>query len=240
MLRPLAHLFLLALLLLAPAAPLLAQAIPAADPANSPTAPTQQELEEKTRQAQGEAIDLQREAIEKGREALDQAFEQFGNEAGAAAGAAAAGARVSMLISLVMGMVIFAVISAIFAVLIFLPYSKLPAEHQKLKPILVFLMVIPLFGYVWNFIMTAKVSDSFKSYSDAQGDTTVGDAGKSLGLWFAICAAVGFALTLTFILACLGFPVSIAALVLVILYIVKLWTMAGKIPDTATTATATA
>ena len=236
MLRPLAHLFLLALLLLAPAAPLLAQAIPAADPANSPTAPTQQELEEKTRQAQGEAIDLQREAIEKGREAL----EKFGNEAGAAAGAAAAGALVSMLISLVMGMVIFAVISAIFAVLIFLPYSKLPAEHQKLKPILVFLMVIPLFGYVWNFIMTAKVSDSFKSYSDAQGDTTVGDAGKSLGLWFAICAAVGFALTLTFILACLGFPVSIAALVLVILYIVKLWTMAGKIPDTATTATATA
>jgi hypothetical protein len=157
--------------------------------------------------------------------ATQEMFEQFGLAAGEGVAASVGG-----LIAVVLfGVFVYAVIAGIIALLIYLPYRKVPPAFRKMSPPAVFLMMIPIFGYVWNFVATARVSDSFKAYFDSVGDTSVGDAGKSLGLWFSICVVASVALGLTFILACVSPLASIAALVLIIIYIVKLFDMAGRI-----------
>lgn len=169
-------------------------------------------------------------------EEIAEQFEQAMQQFGIAAGEGAAAGIGALIVGMILGLIVFAVVLVVLALLIYLPYSKVPKEHQKMSPPAVFLMAIPLFGLVWNFIATARVSESFKSYFDSVGNTTIGDAGKTLGLWFSVCVAASFALGITFILACISPVFSIAALILFILYVVKLFDMAGKITPAGTSA----
>ena len=85
-------------------------------------------------------------------------------------------------------------------------------------------MIIPLFNVVWNFFVLQRVPESYASYFHSIGRTDVGDAGKSLGLWAAICAAVGI-----LPIPCIGGLAGLAALVLVIILLVKLYGLKGQI-----------
>ncbi len=149
---------------------------------------------------------------------------QNGSEYGdVAAGGAALGV---MLVFLLIGLAIGIAIAVAIAFLFWKPYSKVPAQHQTISPGLIWLMVIPLVNIVMMFIIAFKVPEAFKSYFDSVGDTSVGDAGKTIGMWWAICALCSF-------IPILGMIAGLASLVLLIIFLLKIWDMAKKIPDTA-------
>ncbi|MEM9420628.1 MAG: hypothetical protein AAGA25_16495 [Planctomycetota bacterium] len=145
--------------------------------------------------------------------------QQYGSSGGGEAAAAGI-----MIVALLIGLVIGIGIAFLISWLIYSPYSKLPAEFQEMKPGLVFLMMIPLFGLIWSFFIATQVPASFKAYFDSVGDNTVGDAGKNIALAWAICAACS-------IIPFLGTFTGLASLVLLIIFIVKLWGMAKRVGE---------
>ena len=44
-----------------------------------------------------------------------------------------------------------------------------------------------LFNLVWVFIVFQRVPESYQRYFASVGRNDVGDCGKSIGLWYAIC-----------------------------------------------------
>ncbi|MEM1108494.1 MAG: hypothetical protein AAGH99_07365 [Planctomycetota bacterium] len=143
--------------------------------------------------------------------------QQYGGGGGDAAVASAV-----FLVAILVGLVIGIGIAVLISWLLYSPYSKLPADFQQMKPGLVFLMVIPLFGLIWAFFIAIQLPASFKAYFDSIGDTTIGDAGKGIGLAWAICAVCSF-------IPIIGALPGLASLVLLILFIVKLWGMAKRL-----------
>jgi hypothetical protein len=79
---------------------------------------------------------------------------------------------------------------------------------------MVWLLMIPCFSLVWNFFVFQQLADSYKAYFASIGRTDVGDCGKGIGLGYAICA-----------IFC-----GPAALVLLIIYLVKVMDLKSQIP----------
>ena len=88
---------------------------------------------------------------------------------------------------------------------------------------MVWLLLIPMFNLVWNFSVFPKLSASYKAYFDSVGRTDVGNAGSGMALAYCICAACG-------ILPCVGMLAGLAALVLLILYVVEAHRLKNLIP----------
>jgi hypothetical protein len=87
-----------------------------------------------------------------------------------------------------------ALVGLLVAVLICLFLSscltRLPEEHRRVNPGLVWLLLIPCFPVVWNFFVYPKVAESFQSYFDAQGRTDVGDCSRGLATLYCILTVV--------------------------------------------------
>jgi len=137
--------------------------------------------------------------------------------------------------ALVAGTAIFIVLVALVVMLaiaiaicfaLYTLQKRVPVEHQKIEPKMIWLLLIPLFNLFWNFIVFQRIPESYKSHFDAQGDASVGDCGKSIGLWYAICAACS-------IVPCVNYITGPASLVLFIIFLVKLFGLRGKIPEAA-------
>lgn len=101
--------------------------------------------------------------------------------------------------------------------------ERVPAEHRKQQPGMVWLLLIPCFSIVWNFFVYPKIAESYKSYFDAQGRTDVGDCGYAVGLWYSITSCAS-------LIPYLGCVASVAALVLWIMFLVKAATLKNMIP----------
>jgi hypothetical protein len=141
------------------------------------------------------------------------------------AAAAAAGLGV-MIVAIVVGLACSAigVVIAIF-ILLFLSgcYQRIPPQYRLLEPGMVWLLLIPCFGIVWNFFVYPRLAKSFKNYFNAHGIYDVGDCGEQLGLWYCIlvcCSVIPY----------LGLLTSIAALVLWIIFLVKAAGLKNRIP----------
>jgi hypothetical protein len=129
---------------------------------------------------------------------------------------------------LIIILIVFAVsvaLSIIPIVLVYTDYQRIPPRFRKLEPGLVWLLLIPCFSLVWNFFVYPRLAESFKAYFDSVGDGWVGDCGRDLALGYAICAAVS-------IIPYLGCLTGIAALVLLILFLVKANELKNRIPIT--------
>jgi len=140
-----------------------------------------------------------------------------------------------MGLGIVLILVSLVVVVGVYVLITFLYYNafkKVPEKHQKIKPGMVWLRLLALIPIpfvnviwliVWDFICLAfKIPESFKSYFDEVGDDSVGDCGKGLGI----------ALNISFI--CLIIPfvnilALISTLVLFIIYLVKIYGLAGRI-----------
>ena len=149
-----------------------------------------------------------------------------------AAGGAAGGAVVAGLMMLALIPVL--IVLAIAVVVAFLLYScldRVPAQHRKMEPWQAWLMLIPIFNIVWAFFLFPKMAKSYQGYFAEQGRTDVGDCGEKIGLWCAICWAVGFfgsvVPCLNVILIPLGY---LAFLVLLIIFLIKSLGLKGQIP----------
>lgn len=106
--------------------------------------------------------------------------------------------------------------------------SRIPQQFRKQEPGMVWLLMIPCFYLVWNFFVYQRLADSFKAYFDSVGRTDVGDCGKSIGLAYAICAACC-------IIPCVNYLAFPAALVLLIIYLVKAMDLKSRIPPQSAT-----
>lgn len=123
--------------------------------------------------------------------------------------------------------VLFLIILAINILVCFLlykDYKAIPAQFRKLEPGLVWLLLIPCFGLVWNFFVFPRLGESFKAYFDSVGQTDVGDGGTTLGWAYAICAACT-------IIPYANVVAGVAAIVLLILFLVKAGGLKNRIPE---------
>jgi len=102
-------------------------------------------------------------------------------------------------------------------------YKRIPPQFRKWEPGLVWLLLIPCFSVVWNFFIFPGLSKSFKAYFDSVNRTDVSDCQEGIGLAYAICTAAS-------IIPYLGCLTGIAALVLLIIFLVKTHELKGQIP----------
>lgn len=122
-------------------------------------------------------------------------------------------------ISLLVGIAVAIVLCILFKK----NYEAIPAEHrQQFEPSQVWLLLIPLFNLYWTFVVVLRLSASYKSFFDAQGVTTVGDCGRGIGMAYAIC-------TVCSIIPCLNYATGPAALILLIIYLVKVFDLRSKV-----------
>lgn len=104
-------------------------------------------------------------------------------------------------------------IAILLSYLLYTLYTAVPEQHRVMRPEMVWLLLIPCFGVIWNFWVYPGLSKSFKSYFDSVGDTTVGDCGKALAIWFCVCV----------------FCCGPAALVLLIIFMIRAFELKNKI-----------
>jgi hypothetical protein len=109
------------------------------------------------------------------------------------------------------------------AVLISGCYARIPQQYREMEPGMVYLLLIPCFNLVWIFFVTLRLSQSFQKYFADLGRSDVGDCGYQLGLWYSICTAASA-------IPCVNWVAGPAALVLLILYLVKVIELKNQIP----------
>ena len=95
-----------------------------------------------------------------------------------------------------------------------------------MEPGLVWLLMIPLVPLVWNFFVYLRLPESYQSYFASVGRTDVGDCGRGIGQWYAICF-------LACAVPCVNYVAGPAALVLLIIFLVKVMGLKNQIPMTA-------
>ena len=98
-------------------------------------------------------------------------------------------------------------------------FRRVPPEFRKQEPAMVWLLLIPCFTIVWNFFVYLPLSKSYKAYFNSINRTDVGDCQYSMAVAYSILYAAFF----------VPFA-SIAALVLLILYLVKIHELKNQIP----------
>ncbi|MGI6459010.1 MAG: hypothetical protein ACOX5J_02755 [Candidatus Hydrogenedentales bacterium] len=121
---------------------------------------------------------------------------------------------------------VMAVSIAIFIAVILIVqsfYKRIPPEHRKMEPGMVWLLLIPCFSIIWNFFVFLRLSDSFKSYFDSQGIEDVGDCNRTLAL--AYCIA-----TVLCLVPCLNYVAGPVTIVLLVLVMVKYNELKNRIP----------
>lgn len=139
----------------------------------------------------------------------------------------------------VIGLVVIVIIAVAIAILICWYLSsclkRVPPQFRRQEPGLVWLLLIPCFPIIWNFFVYPKIAESYQAYFDSVGRTDVGDCGRSLAMWYCILTVIGlpagFVLSLIPILGPLASCVmSLATLVLWIMFLVKAGSLKGQIP----------
>src|SRR5947208_4204512 len=115
------------------------------------------------------------------------------------------------------------IIPAVICTFLFLTFRRIPPAYRALDPGLVWLLMIPCFAFFWNFFVFNRLSRSLQDAYRAAGRADVGDCGAGVGLAYDICAIGAFVP----ILGCLAAP---AALVLLVIYLVKVDGLSRQIP----------
>lgn len=131
-----------------------------------------------------------------------------------------------LVTALLVGLGIALAINILICALVYGCFKRIPLEHRKMEPGLVWLLLVPLVPLVWNFFVFLRLPESFASYFRSVGRTDVGDCGRGLGLWYAICAVAA-------IVPCVNYAAGPAALVLLIIFLVKVMGLKKQIPEAA-------
>jgi hypothetical protein len=128
-------------------------------------------------------------------------------------------------------LVFFSIVGALFlfilainiAVCFFLSscFKRIPEEHRKLKPGLVWLLMVPCFSIVWNFFVYPALADSYIAAFESEGANPHGDCGRRLALVYCILAAVAVALSMIPCISIISCFLSLASLIVWILILVK-------------------
>lgn len=148
-----------------------------------------------------------------------------------AAAAMIAGILFVMALALIIGLAI----NVIICLLLHKSLSRLPQECRQLDPPgLVWLLLIPFFNYIWNFFVFLRIPESYQRYFAMQGrGEEFGDCGRTLGMWFACLSAGSFLGSFVPFVNCLSAVAGLASLIVLIIFLVKVWGLRGEVPEGA-------
>jgi cytochrome bd-type quinol oxidase subunit 2 len=117
--------------------------------------------------------------------------------------------------------------------------NRIPAEHRKQDPGLVWLLLVPMLSVVWNFMVWPKIAQSFRTHFEARGRYENGDCGEQIAMIYCVGGAVSLALgcigQIPFIgiIGLLNLPLAMVNLVMLILLIVKFADLKKQLPAAA-------
>ncbi|HEX5339285.1 MAG TPA: hypothetical protein VFX47_00210 [Gammaproteobacteria bacterium] len=110
--------------------------------------------------------------------------------------------------------IIWLVVFILYLITLMNVFNAVSPANRKLEPGLVFLLLIPIFNLVWNFIVVGKLRDSLQAEYAAR-DLQGGDFGYGVGLAMSI-------LFVCSIIPLLGLLAAIAAFICWIIFWVKM------------------
>ncbi len=119
-----------------------------------------------------------------------------------------------MILGGLIGLAIILGIQAVICYLVADHYKIIPPEFRKMEPGKVWLMMIPFFNLYWVFPVFLGLSESYQSAFAARGRTDLGDCSRMIALWYCISVVAC-------IVPCLNYIAGPAALVLLIIYLIK-------------------
>ncbi len=117
--------------------------------------------------------------------------------------------------------------------------SRLPPENRTMSPGSVFFCLVPVFGVLWLFKVVSGITASYNSFFDDHRAPRK-RCGNSLGMWWAACLIISIGMMLSIPLVIImgfematlmgflpalqgiGVAANIAALVLMIMYLVEI------------------
>ncbi len=133
---------------------------------------------------------------------------------------------IALGLAFVLSIAIGLAINIVICIMLHKCLLQIPAEHRKMEVWHIWLLMIPLFGLGWNFFVYLRLPESYQSYFAEQGQTDVGDCGRNLGMWYAICGVAILA-------PCVNTAAGPAALVLLIMFHVKTFELRKLMPQEA-------
>ncbi len=99
--------------------------------------------------------------------------------------------------------------------------KSVPPQYRRQNPVLIWLLLIPVLPFVWNYFVFPPIAKSFRNYFDAAGEKDRSDCGWAISIAMCICCD-----------ATLFRPVALVALIcflaLLILTLLKFWELRRK------------
>jgi hypothetical protein len=96
--------------------------------------------------------------------------------------------------------------------------GSVPKEHRRLEPALAWLMLVPVLGGIWVFVLLFSIAGSYQDYFKQRGRTDIGDCGYGLAKKYLIFAI------LSVVIPIIGwFILSIVSLVIFIRACMRAW-----------------
>lgn len=101
--------------------------------------------------------------------------------------------------------------------------KRIPIHHRKQDPRMVWLLLVPLFPFVWNYFVFLPLARSFEDYFKSTGREEIPDSGWGMSLALCICADA-------ILVAPLGLVAIISTLILMILVLVRVHHLTSMLP----------
>ena len=133
---------------------------------------------------------------------------------------------VALGLAIVLSLALGLAINIVICVMLHKCLTRIPTQHRKMELWHVWLLLIPIFSLGWNFFVYLRLSESYQSYFAEHGRADVGDCGRSLGMWYAICGVAILA-------PCVNTAAGPAGLVLLVMFHVKAFELRKMIPQEA-------
>jgi len=120
------------------------------------------------------------------------------------------------------GIVIILIPAIFFCLTLQNTLNKVKVQNRTMSPGQVWLLLIPFFNIVWQFMVVTKMASSLHNEFVSRNIQEEPEPGKNLGLAFCICGVLS-------IIPVIGFIISLAALICFIIYWVKIAGYSGKL-----------
>lgn len=101
--------------------------------------------------------------------------------------------------------------------------QAVPPQFRRQTPGSSYLLLIPIFNLVWNFVIFLAVAGSYQDYFAHQGRTTMADCARSVALAYCVCG-------IFLIVPVLNILAAVPALILLIITLVKFWDIKQQLP----------
>ncbi|MGD9126550.1 MAG: hypothetical protein PVH19_04150 [Planctomycetia bacterium] len=126
------------------------------------------------------------------------------------------------IIMVVAGLATFFAIQMLICWLLARALKVVPPQLRIIPLGTVWLLMIPLFNFLWNFFIFPQISKSLKRYADSQANYAIGDCGESLGWAYSGLMAGA-------VIPYLGSMFAMAAFVIMIIYLAQISLVARQL-----------